>query len=108
MLSFLKKKLLKKTKVAIDEFGNCYYKQGNDRWVVYNNMQDPSVLPPLHYLWLNHSIDQIDQYEKYDWERKKTPNFTGSENAYLPSNHILKNPYANVKLNYIPWSPENE
>ena len=110
MMSFLQKLFFKKL-VATDEFDNRYYQQGKSRWVEYSKMKDPSVVPPLYYLWLHGSIDSIkniSSHKKYEWERLKMPNLTGTDAAYLPTHHILKDSSQNHTLDYAPWNPGDE
>ena len=110
MLNYLQKHFLKKL-VASDEFGNKYYQYGSKRWVSYANMHDPSVVPPLYYLWLHGTVDSIDilsSRDKYEWEKAKKPNLTGTDAAYLPEQHILRNPKQDEKLDYMPWRPTDE
>ena len=110
MLTYLQRHFFKKL-IATDDFGNKYYQYGKSRWVWYSNMHDPSVIPPLYYLWLHGTIDSIDtvsSYKKYSWEKTKKPNLTGTAAAYLPEQHVLRNPTQEKQLDYIPWRPKDE
>ena len=88
--------------VGTDEFGNKYYKsKKNERWVIYAKDIDATKITSDWFLWIHHTIDEIpsNQTKKYDWQKKHTPNLSGTELAYKP-NKISKK---KVNKNYETW-----
>lgn len=106
MIGFFKKIFLKKL-ISVDKFGNSYYQQEKQRWVVYNGTDEPSKIPPQYYLWLHYSIDKLEEKQRYKWERDRISNLTGTKLAYLPDGHILKSPFALEKKDYTAWNPDD-
>lgn len=107
-MGFFKKLIFKKL-VATDKFGNRYYQQGKNRWIVYKGLSEPSKIPAQYYLWLHHSVDCIERNEdQYHWQRDRVPNLTGTNGAYLPAGHMLKNPFSEEHKNYKAWEPGHE
>src|SRR5204862_4993262 len=53
--------------VGQDEFGNRYYRWRNGkidktlgferRWVIYNGVAEPSMIPPSWHGWMHHTVD---------------------------------------------------
>lgn len=84
------------TKVGRDEFGNVYYKSKKTlgfkvgkpnterRWVIYNGFAEPSKVPPTWHIWLHQISDEVVKNDK-DFIESPTPNLTGTQNSYRPS-----------------------
>ena len=79
--------------VGVDEFGNKYYQDrkltGNNmrkRWVAYNGVAEASRVPPSWHGWLHYTTDEV-RSEEYKWQKKHTPNLTGTPFAYFPPGH---------------------
>eukprot|EP01098_Paradermamoeba_levis_P004340 TRINITY_DN1868_c0_g1_i1.p1 TRINITY_DN1868_c0_g1~~TRINITY_DN1868_c0_g1_i1.p1 ORF type:complete len:134 (+),score=32.56 TRINITY_DN1868_c0_g1_i1:75-476(+) len=92
-------------KVGTDSYGNTYYESREPvvantrakRWVEGPGSRkwsrwDPSIIPAEWHGWLHHATDlpgdQVAQKKK-KFETKHHENFTGTELAYVPSNHLL-------------------
>ena len=88
---------------GVDEFGNKYYQsKSGRRWVIYKDTIEASKIPPNWYSWMHfisNSIPESNQ-NKYEWEKKHTPNLTGTKEAYRPSKIIESK---NVKKKYETW-----
>ncbi len=108
--------LFKGKKVGTDDFGNRYY-QGRARgkanrprrWVVYNGEIEASRVPPLWHGWLHYQTNtlpsEIKTKEKA-WQKPHIANQTGTENAYLPEGHPLKDgKRAKATGDFEAWSP---
>ena len=68
--------------VGEDEFGNKYYKnKKNERWVIYAKDIDATKITSDWFLWIHHTINEIpsSKTKKYDWQKKHTPNLSGTE-----------------------------
>lgn len=82
-------------RVGDDQFGNIYYSERNGarRWVIYNGLAEPSMVPPDWHGWLHYTVDtpptQID-YRARAWQKQHRPNMTGTAVAYRPEGSILK------------------
>ncbi len=107
MIGFIQRLLFKQL-VATDVFGNKYYQYGKKRWVEYSGINEPTKVSPDYYLWLHHGVDKLEIVDKHIWEKERVINLTGTIGAYLPNDHILKNPFVREKKDYIPWKPEDE
>lgn len=104
--------------VGEDEFGNRYYEQRKGtgplgiprRWVTYNGLAEASSIPPDWYGWLHYTVDQLPTKENYQprhWQKRHSPNYTGTGKAYHPAGSILsKSPAAKPAGDYEPWQPE--
>ena len=88
---------------GVDEFGNKYYQsKSGKRWVIYKDTVEASKIPPNWHSWIHfisNSIPESNQ-NKYEWEKKHTPNLTGTKGAYRPSK-IIGN--KNIKKKYETW-----
>ena len=86
-----------------DDSGNKYYKsKNNERWVIYSNSVEATKITSDWYLWIHHTIDNIPEVqnkEKYLWQKKHLENQTGSKNSYKPVK-IKRN---DVKKKYETW-----
>ena len=105
--------------VGQDEFGNRYYRTRGGkidptllmerRWVIYNGVAEPSMVPPSWHGWLHHTVDTLpaeDNYKARDWEKPHRPNYTGTPSAWRPRGSTLasgKRPQATG--DYKAWSP---
>ena len=79
-----------------DSFGNKYYqnKKGK-RWIIYNGEVDATKIPNEWYSWihyLNNKIENNFDPKKFIWQKKHTPNQTGTSKAFHP-NKENKNVY---------------
>lgn len=104
--------------IGADEFGNRYYIQARGvgplgvpaRWVIYQNMSEPSQVPPDWHGWLHHTVDDLPAYENYQakpWQRPHQMNLTGTGRAYRPKGSILgEGPRAKASTDYKPWRPQ--
>ncbi|PPR35643.1 MAG: hypothetical protein CFH26_00473 [Alphaproteobacteria bacterium MarineAlpha6_Bin4] len=102
--------------IGKDQLGNKYYKSNishgtkkDKRWVLYKKNEDPTNIDPSWHAWLHHIIDKVpDKKKEYYWQKKITPNLTGSNNAYLPEGHSLNKKKKQQKKNYEPWVPHKK
>ena len=86
--------------VGKDNFGNKYYESKNGkRWVIYADEIDASKIPVEWYSWIHHLNNKIEhnhELKKFEWQKKNTPNQTGTSNAFHP-NKNNKNDYKKYK-----------
>jgi NADH:ubiquinone oxidoreductase subunit len=103
-------------KVGEDEFGNIYYKarKGQQRWVVYNGIADPSTIPPGWHGWLHKTTDVSPADEEYgpkEWQKSHKPNMTGTQYAYFPPGSVMthkdQQKDGSNAAAYEAWSPDN-
>ena len=81
--------------VGRDELLNEYYEYSfrslpfkrPRRAVIYRGHPEPSKLPVMWYRWLHYQTDVVP---KAGAERVRTPNLTGTVNAYQPEGHPEK------------------
>jgi len=96
-------------KLGEDEFGNRYFtSKGGKRWVMFNGIDEASKVPAEWHRWLHKTTNDLpSNISKYDWEKPHLPNLSGTENAYLPTNHASRPgaKTANAKK-YVAWNPE--
>ena len=86
-----------------DEFGNKYYEsKSGKRWVIYKDLVEASKIPPNWYSWIHFTSNkQADFYKnKYSWEKRHTPNLTGTDKAYRPKKIIEQK---TIKKKYETW-----
>ena len=105
--------------IGKDNNGNKYYQsklthgsKKNKRWVIYNKIDDPTKINPDWHAWLHHIIDDIPNIKKkkiFGWQKKLSPNLTGTKKAYQPSGYLLnkKKNYV-TKKNYESWEPNKK
>ena len=83
-----------------DYFENKYYQNKNGkRWVIYNGEIDATKIPNEWYSWIHHlnnKIEHTHELKKFEWQKKNTPNQTGTSNAFHP-NKDDKNDYKKYK-----------
>jgi NADH:ubiquinone oxidoreductase subunit len=95
--------------VGSDEFGNRYYtdRAGVRRWVIYNGVAEPSVIPPGWHGWIHHRlVDPPASYTAREWQKPHEPNLTGTPAAYRPPGSILRaKPVTPGDADYEPWKP---
>jgi NADH:ubiquinone oxidoreductase subunit len=103
--------------VGKDEFGNRYYVQGKGvgplgvprRWVIYENLAEPSKVPPDWHGWLHYTVEKPPTAESYaprPWQKPHVPNMTGTGKAYRPPGSILANAdRPKATGDYTPWRP---
>lgn len=104
--------------VGEDEFGNRYYIQRKGvgplgiprRWVTYNGLAEASTVPADWHGWLHYTVDTIPNKENYHprhWQKRHSPNYTGTRKAYFPANARHPDGPAEKKpREYQPWRPE--
>lgn len=107
--------------VGSDEFGNKYYEQKKGvgprgplgrlrRWVTYEDLADPSKVPPDWHGWLHYTVDLPPTEVPYRprlWQKPHCMNMTGTPRAYRPPGSIAgpgKRPKATG--DYKPWRPD--
>ena len=105
------------TRVGEDEFGNVYYQGGSDsegrtrRWVVYNGLSEPSMIPPGWHGWIHHRTDVSpadERYEAREWQKPHQGNNTGTARAYRPQGSILNQGVRpRVTGDYDAWTPKS-
>lgn len=97
--------------VGTDQFGNKYYRDRKDerRWVIYNGVTEPSMIPPGWHGWMHHRTDVLPDeaaYEAHDWQREHRGNATGTAAAYRPKGSMASpGERPEVSGDYEPWSP---
>ena len=83
-----------------DYFGNKYFQsKSGRRWVIYNGEVDATKIPNEWYSWihyLNNKIENTQNIKKYKWQKKNSPNRTGTSKAFHP-NKDNKNEYKKYK-----------
>ncbi len=105
--------------VGQDEFGNRYYRTRGGkidptllmerRWVIYNGVAEPSMVPPSWHGWLHHTVDTPPTEENYKprpWQKPHRPNLTGTPAAHRPTGSTLaqgRRPKATG--DYKAWTP---
>ena len=105
--------------VGKDEDGNKYYKSNiahgtkkEKRWVLYKKDNDPTNIDPNWHAWLHHVVENVPKSKtkkSFYWQKKISPNRTGTEKAYLPSGHVLNKERKNKKIkNYESWTPNKK
>lgn len=102
--------------VGKDQFGNCYYessikKDGRfQRWVIYKNFSESSLIPPGWHGWIHHRVDITpceENYKYHSWEKPYLPNLTLTKFSYKPKNKLkTKNHNFHVSGEYESWDPE--
>ena len=104
--------LRKGVKVGEDELGNRYYRErnGDRRWVIYQDLAEASKVPPDWHGWLHYTVEDPpvdEEYEPRPWQKPHRPNKTGSGEAYRPAGSTLaagKRPPATG--DYQAWTPD--
>tara|TARA_B100000029_G_scaffold146200_1_gene141521 strand:+ start:191 stop:550 length:360 start_codon:yes stop_codon:yes gene_type:complete len=89
--------------VGKDKYGNKYYqsKKGK-RWVIYEGEIEASSIPVEWYSWIHftkNKIENVHEFNKYDWQKSHKPNKTGTRSAYHPNKqkNVLKKKYKTWK-----------
>ncbi len=106
--------------VGTDLAGNKYYRgkkrsgyNHERRWVMYKDQPEATNVPPEWHGWLHHQTDEVPSNEspafRRPWQKPHQPNLTGTNQAYLPSGHILKKgPRAAATGDYEAWDPNQK
>ena len=75
--------------IGKDEFGNKYYQdKNNKRWVIYKNEIEATKIPQEWYSWIHHLNNKLEnnrEFKKFVWQKKHSPNLTGTDKAYSPN-----------------------
>ncbi len=82
-------------RVGEDVFGNIYYRErnGKRRWVIYNGLAEPSMVPAEWHGWLHYTVDALpseQDFQPREWHKQHRPNMTGTSAAYRPEGSLLK------------------
>jgi NADH:ubiquinone oxidoreductase subunit len=106
------------TLVGTDDQGNKYYEENRvskaagikRRWVIYNGYVEASRIPVDWHGWLHYTFDKPpveEPFEIEDWEEPRTPNMTGTKEAYHPSGSLWEggNRVAGTG-DYDAWAPK--
>jgi NADH:ubiquinone oxidoreductase subunit len=103
--------------VGKDAYGNQYYEANKfdknlglyRRIVDYRGMAEPSKIPEMWHAWLYHILTEVpteEQLHKYSWQKDHEANFTGTEHAYYPRGHMLRQAVrVAVSSDYNKWKP---
>ena len=105
--------------VGKDDDGNKYYTSNishgvkkEKRWVLYKNDNDPTNIDPIWHSWLHHVIEDVPNLKtkkNFYWQKKISPNQTGTEKAYFPPGHVLNRERKIKKIkNYESWMPNKK
>lgn len=104
--------------VGQDELGNTYYVQRKGvgplgvprRWVVYQNLAEPSKVPPEWHGWLHYTVDTPPTEEAYTakpWQQSHRMNMTGTAEAWRPQGSILAaSARPKATGDYKAWRPQ--
>ncbi len=100
--------------VGQDEYGNIYYcsvTNPKKRWVAYKDVPEPSSVPAEWHGWLHNITDEVPsqtRYKRYRWQKKHSPNMTGTNQAYFPPGHELGGGKRKKATgDYTPWKPKS-
>ncbi len=103
--------------VGKDLYGNKYYKakprkgyKRDRRWVVYNGVAEATMIPPEWHGWMHHQTDEVpsndEQSFRRKWQKPPQKNLTGTDGAYRPPGHILKEgKRPKTTGDYEAWTP---
>jgi len=103
--------------VGKDVLGHKYYtakpRKGykrDRRWVVYNGAPEASSIPPEWHGWIHHQTDVVPSDDeksfRRSWQKPPQANMTGTNQAYRPTGHILKEGKREKTTgDYEAWSP---
>ena len=105
--------------VGKDQDGNKYYTSDishgikkEKRWVLYKNEDDPTSIEPMWHSWLQHVVKNVPNLKtkkNFYWQKKISPNQTGTEKAYFPPGHTLNRERKIKKIkNYESWMPNKK
>ena len=105
-------------KVGTDSFGNRYYRRRRggglreQRWVIYRGEPEATKVPAGWHGWLHHSEDtppKPGDAPPKAWQKGHLPNLTGTDYAYRPPGHSLRDGEApHGTVDYQAWRPEKE
>ena len=80
--------------VGKDSFGNKYYQnKSGKRWVIYKDEIDASKIPSEWFSWMHfmkNKIENVHDFQKYEWQKPHQHNQTGTDNSYHPNKHNEK------------------
>ena len=91
--------------VGKDEFENKYYTNSSGkRWVIYNDIVESSKIPAEWHSWIHFMNDKlpIENFKKYDWQKKHEENMTGTKSAYKPEGSLSEKEKKDLKR-YETW-----
>ena len=99
--------------IGRDAFGNRYFvsrKKKSKKWVLYNKVKDPSVIPVEWQIWLTDDSEKIKSdtviNNKFSWEKERIHNLTGSFEAYHPAKKFMGSKIKSKKK-YKNWEPNS-
>ena len=102
-------------RVGKDSYGNRYYQARkfdknlglHMRVVDYKGSAELSKVPQMWHAWLRHILKAPpteEQLRPYPWQQEHRPNFTGTEKAYYPRGHVMRNAVrVKVLSDYNQW-----
>ena len=104
--------------IGTDANGNRYYEERKvskaaglkRRWVIYNGYVEASRIPVDWHGWLHYTFEKppVDEpFELKSWEEERTPNMTGTAEAYHPKGSLFESGNrAGGTGDYEAWVPE--
>ncbi len=107
-------------RIGQDEFGNVYYAckarpgyKHDRRWVKYNGVPEASAIPPEWHGWIHHQTDVVPHPDAASfrrlWQVPHQPNRTGTNLAYRPPGHMLKDGKRDETTgDYEAWTPDSK
>ena len=100
-------------KVGVDDFGNEYFQnKNNKRFIVYKGMAEASKIPSEWHGWIHYTTDQLPVNKKishYSWQKIHLPNLTGTKNSYAPKGDLATGGIREkVSSDYQAWDPNNK
>jgi NADH:ubiquinone oxidoreductase subunit len=96
------------TEIGKDDLGNRYFQSSSKdylerpkRVVLYKGMAEPTKISSNWYSWIHYLTDTIPlkEYNLYNWEKRRQPNFTGTKSSDIKRRWIKKDIY-------IRWKPK--
>ncbi len=88
--------------IGKDSFGNKYYQnKSGKRWVIYKDEIDASKIPSEWFSWIHftkNKIENVHEFQKYEWQKPHQPNQTGTDNSYHPNKYNEK-----INKKYKSW-----
>ena len=97
-------------KIGEDNLGNKFYihKYSKRKWVLYKKSVDPTQLSVEWHKWLTDSDNLYipkNNIKDHEWQKRREPNYSGTQKAYHPKLSIKKEKFNNKNNNEI-WTPK--